>query len=102
MGSPWLDALDWRRSCSTKSISAADLNIWIPLQQVRVRPLALMDVQTFNRSAPAKVPIVNKFMSDHEDGEGGKEKYLLNDCFTSLHHMRTRNGIFMMARTVTK
>ena len=63
------------------------LNIWIPLQQVRVRPLALMDVQTFNRQAhQLKYHIVNKFMSDHEDGEGGKEKYLLNDCFTSLHH----------------
>ena len=63
------------------------LNIWIPLQQVRVRPLALMDVQTLDRQAhQLKYHIVNNFMSEKENGDGGNDKYLLNDCFTFLHH----------------
>ena len=57
------------------------LNIWIPLQEVRVRPLALMDVQSLNRKEhQLRYHIINKFMKN------GQDDFLLNDCWTFLHH----------------
>ena len=53
------------------------LNVWIPLQEVRVRPLALMDVTTLNRTQhQLRYHIINKFMQE------GSGNFLLNDCWT--------------------
>jgi hypothetical protein len=61
------------------------LNVWIPLQEVRLRPLALMDVTTLNRTEhQLRYHIINKFM---QEGDGN---FLLNDCWTFLHHQHQK------------
>ena len=55
------------------------MNVWIPLQEVRVRPLALLDTETLVRGRDQlRYHIANNFMDEP----------VLNDCWTFLYSDR--------------
>ena len=61
------------------------LNVWIPLRKVHVRPLALMNTATLNRSEhELRYHIVNRFL------DGSEESYIFNDCWTYAHSEEQR------------